>query len=155
MMTLTLIQAAIFVSYVTFLLIKFKGPLPSISESWYALGSPLNVLFTLFCFALSITMCFHISDGWGGLFFLSGAGLGFVGAATAFKDKFVRPIHFGGAMAGIIGALLGIWLTLGDILPFIVWAIITILLLGFKAKNAMWWLEIAAFACIVCGFLLN
>jgi hypothetical protein len=154
-MTLTLIQAFIFISYVTFLLIRFKGPLPSISESWYALGFPTNILFTVFCWALAITMCFHTTDGWGGLYFLSGAGFGLVGAATMFKIPDVRPYHFGGAMTGIIVALLGIWLVNGDILPFIIWAITSILLLGFNIKNKMWWVEIAAFVAIILGFLLS
>lgn len=152
-MTLTLIQSLIFISYVTFLWIRFKGPLPSISESWYALGSPLNILFTFFCWALAFTMCFRTTDGWGGLYFLSGAGFGLVGAATMFKYPDVRPYHFGGAMVGIMSALLGIWLVEGESLPFIIWAITSIFFLGFNLKNKMWWIEIAAFVAIIYGFL--
>ncbi len=37
MLTATIIQTIVFISYITFILIKFKQILPSISESWYRL----------------------------------------------------------------------------------------------------------------------
>jgi len=151
-MVLTLVQAAIFISYVLFLLIKFKGPLPSISESWYELGHPLRILFSVFCLSLGFTMTLHPESVF---FFLSGVGLSFVGVATWFKssERITEYIHFGGAMSGIVFGLLGIAFGLGNIIPLIVWITVTLLILLFKIKNHMWWIEIVAFLAIIYGLL--
>lgn len=152
-MILTLIQALIFISYVAFIWIKFKKPLPSISESWYALGPPLNILFTFFCWGLTFTMCFRTGDS--SLYFFSGAGLGFVGAATMFKEKDVRTVHFVGAVTGIIFGLFGIFLQYGNIFPFLGWAVASVLIHFLNVKNGMWWIEISAFAAIILGLLIG
>jgi hypothetical protein len=156
MMTLTLIQGLIFISYVTFLMIRFKGPLHSISESWYALGDPLNILFTLFCWSLAFTMFFQ-TNGTSGFFFLSGGGLGFVGAATMFKlkDGFTDKCHFIGATVGIVSALVALIYERGLIAPLIAFAIATLIIVVTKMKNDMWWIEIAAFLAIIIGLLVS
>lgn len=152
-MILTLVQAFIFLSYIIFLMIRFKGPLPSISESWYKLGYPGDILFTLFCWILGFTMAFRgdISS----LFFFSGAGLLFVGAATMFKNKITSTVHFIGAGSGIIFALLGILSAYGNPYPIIGWVIITLLIYLLKVKNHMWWIEIAAFLGVIIGLFIS
>lgn len=151
----TIIQTIVFIAYVMFLWIKFKGPLPSISESWYRLNGGWKSLFTFFCWGIAFPMCFQ-TNGTTGLFFLSGAGIGFVGAATMFRsgDKTTTWVHFIGAVTCIIAALAGIFFERGYILPFLIWAVVSILIELFKVKNAMWWIELSAFIAIIYGLTL-
>jgi len=154
-MILTIIQSVTFVTYVVFLLIKFKGVLPSISDSWYELGLPLRRLFYLFCFILGIAMLFQ---GGGVIwFFISGSALSFVGMATAFK----RPnsptwiVHGAAAGIGIIFALLGIGIIGGFWLPLIIFTPIAVLMKLLKINNYLWWIEIAAFVFILFGLIIT
>lgn len=151
-MTLTLIQASIFILYVTFLMVKFKGPLASISDSWYELGYPLRILFSIFCLSLGITMTQQPGSVF---FFLSGTGLSFVGIATWFKssEKIVHWIHFTGALTGIIFGLVGIGFSFENWYPLLIWAGISLPIILFKIKNHMWWIEIVAFASMIYGLL--
>jgi len=151
-MIITLIQTLIFISYVTFLLIKFKGPLISISESWYKLGYPLRILFNLFCLSLGLLMTLHEQSGF---FFLSGVGLTLVGIASWSQSsvKLTRIIHFGGATMGIVFGLLGVGLGFDNWLPLSVWVLSSIFILLFKIKNHFWWIEIVAFLTIIWGML--
>jgi len=151
-MVLTIAQALIFVSYVTFLLIKFKGPLPSISESWYRLGYPLRILFNLFCLSLGVLMTLHEESI---LFFFSGAGLSLVGIASWSQsaEKLTRVIHFGGALCAIVFGLLGVGFGLGNFVPLSIWLLSSIFIVLFKIKNHFWWMEIIAFITIIVGLL--
>lgn len=154
-MILTIIQAVTFISYITFLMVKFKGPLPSISDSWYRLGSPLGRLFSLFCFILGVTM---FLQGGGIIWFvISGAGLSFVSAATAFKkpDTPTGTIHGVAAGIGIAFALLGIGLTAGYWIPLMGFIGVSVLLKLLKVKNFTWWVEIAAFTFILFGLIVT
>jgi len=151
-MTLTIIQAIIFISYVTFLMIKFKGPLPSISDSWYELDGLYKSLFTWFCWGLGFLMLFQ-TDGTSAMFFLSGAGLCFVGAATMFKESMTKTVHFTGAAIGIISALIGIWIERGSNIPLIIWLIFCVLFEISKVPNKTWWIEIIAFFAIIFGLI--
>lgn len=160
-MLLTLLQGLIFVSYITFLWVKFKGPLPSISESWYRLkelGGLWYWLFTLFCLALGITMIFqsyepNITTSW---FFISGSALCFVGAATAFKDySFITPyVHSISAGICIICALAGIGVEYHSWIPAIIFTVLTALIKLLKINNGTWWIEISAFVSILSGLLI-
>lgn len=153
MSSLTIVQAGIFLSYITFLMVKFKGPIHSISESWYLLPGLQKSLFTWFCFSVGFLMFFQTNGLFPSLFFLSGAGLCFVGAATMFKLKqSIEPyIHFGGAAICILAALLGIGLEKEMWLPLIYFIVFTLGLSIFKINNKTWWIEILAFALIELG----
>ena len=152
-MVLTLLQGAIFLSYVTFLWITFKGPIPSISDSWYLLKGRQKFLFTLFCFSLGITMLFQSVPS--ALFFLSGVALSFVGINTTFKDDWIIPyVHFAGAGLCIVFALLGIGFVLNSWIPMIIFVILAGLIKLLKVKNDVWWIEIAAFLAIIFGLLI-
>jgi hypothetical protein len=152
---ITLFQLSVFVIYVGFLLYTFKKPLPSISDSWYELPNNQKPLFTLFCWSLGIAMLFQ-GTGETPLFFLSGSGLTFVGAATMFKSTGAHTniVHYTGAAVGIILALVGIGYENGVWIPLIVWLISTILLKVLKVENSTWWIEIVAFLTIIIGFYL-
>jgi hypothetical protein len=157
MLTATIIQTIVFISYITFILIKFKQILPSISESWYRLrdlGGVWYSLFTWFCWGLAFSMPFQTNDIAPYLFILSGAGLGLVGAAAMFReinDKLQGKLHTIGAVVGIIGALTGIWVERGTFIPFAVFAASALLLSLFKVKNKTWWIEMSAFVSILYG----
>lgn len=155
-MTISILQILIFVSYVTFIVVKF-GILPSISESWYRLrelGGVWYSLFTLFCFGLGFTMFFQ-TNGSTSLFFLSGAGLSAVGVATMFKLKDdIQPyIHAIGAIVGILTALIGIGVERKNWIPLIIFLSLSILLVIFLKKNKTWWIEIIAFTTAGLGLL--
>lgn len=149
---ITTFQALVFLLYVGFLFYKFKKPLPSISDSWYELPIPLNHLFTLFTWSLGFAMVFQ-GNGETPFFFLSGAGLLFVGTATQFKwtGAHTNIVHYVGALAGIVCALIGLWFENGVYLPTLFWVASVIVLKLTKIKNFTWWVEIFAFACIVIG----
>ena len=151
-MIITLVQALIFVAYVTFLMVKFKGPLPSISQSWYRLKYPVRILFNVFCLSLGLLMTFHEQSV---LFFLSGVGLSAVGIASwsMSKEKLTVWIHFAGAIIGMLLALLGIGFGLGNWVPLSIWALGSIFMLLFKIKDNYWWIEILAFVTIIIGLL--
>jgi hypothetical protein len=155
-MLLTVIQAAIFVSYVGFLLYRFRKPLPSISDSWYELEEPTRWLFTLFCWSLGGIMLFQGTETTP-LFFLSGTGLMFVGAATQFKwsGAHTNLVHYGGALVGIMGGLCGLGVEYGNWTPLLAWSFGTLALRVAKIENFTWWVEILAFVSIISGFLLR
>jgi hypothetical protein len=155
-MILTTVQALIFVLYVGFLLYKFKKPLPSISDSWYELPKNWNNLFTLFTWSLGFCMIFQGTNETP-LFFLSGTGLLFVGTATAFKwtGAHTNLVHYGGAVVGILGALVGLGVEFGLWWPLLSWVVVTMGLKYIRIKNFTWWVEIVAFVTIVCGLYLR
>jgi uncharacterized membrane protein HdeD (DUF308 family) len=161
-MSLTLTQGIIFLLYVTFLVIKFKGPLPSISDSWYELkklGGVWYSLFTWFCYSLGVLMFFQTNGTAPALFFISGAGLCFVGVATQFMAKeSIEPwIHFTGVALCVLGALVGIGVERHNWLPLTGWAFSTAIIevLHPNLKNKTWWVEIAAFTFIIIGLLFT
>jgi len=156
LLLITTIQAIIFVTYVGFLMYKFNGPIHSISDSWYQLPKPLKPLFTLFCWSLGITMLFQ-GNGDTALFFLSGAGLTFVGAATAFKSTagLTDEVHYTGAAAGILFALVGLYVEYNLLFPLILMFLSSGFLLLKGVDKPIWWIEMVAFVCIVLGLFFR
>jgi hypothetical protein len=158
-MVISILQITTFIVYVIFIMIMFKGPLPSISDSWYRLkdkGGVWYSLFTWFCYILGISMFFQ-TDFTSPFFFVSGAGLTFVGVATMFKsdDYWTPKIHFGGAILGIIGALMGLGIERVMWVPTIIWATGSLTMIPLKVKNLTWWIEVLAFVCIGVGLLMT
>lgn len=154
-MILTTIQAFIFIIYIAFLYYKFRKPLPSISQSWYDLPKPVNKLFTLFCWSIGIVMIFQGGNAW---FFMSGAGLCFVGAATSFLSKGAKTniVHYLGAAVGIGCALFGLCFQYSIYFPL--WIFIlgsSIIILLPKVINKIWWIEILAVIVIMIGLFLR
>jgi hypothetical protein len=157
-MLITIIQAIIFLSFISFLWIKFKQPLPSISESWYRLKYPANLLFTIFIISIGILMPYHIV-GNPIFFLLSGAGLIFTGVASMFKyDIIIGRIHAIGAYISGIAALAGLgvnfdyWIpTLMFLLSF--WIIYTLKIIGLIKQTFVWWLEIVTFLSVIIGLI--
>lgn len=151
---LTIAQGAVFVSYITYVVNKFGIP-DSISDTWYMLG-PKGILFSLFCSILGACMLYQGNDK--SMFFVfSGVGLAFVGGATMFKWKgaFTDRIHYAGASIGIGSALVGLWRDYDNPVPVACFIPLAILLGGLKPNNAIFWMEIVAFAMIITGLALR
>lgn len=156
MLTITLAQAAIFIAYISFIISKY-GIQPSISESWYKLEETRSgVLFTLFCWGLAALMIFQ-SNETTPLFFFSGVGLGFVGAATMFKwsGAMTDKIHDAGAGIGIACGLAGLYFEYHMWTPALGFILATGAILLLKLKDYIWWIEIMAFLAIITGLLLR
>ena len=151
-LSLTLIQLVIFTLYVGFI-VKRHNILPSISDSWYQLPVSQKVLFTLFTWGLGIPMLIY-GNLW---FFLSGAGLIFVGTATQFKMtiSYTKQIHYAGALLGIFGALVGIGFMYSNFYYLLAFVVSALLLQISKIDNKLWWQEIVAFLVILTGLLVK
>jgi len=145
---ITILQGLTFILYITFIVYKF-GILPSISESWYRLTGLYKSLFTWFCWVIGGLMLFQ-TNGETGMFFLSGSGLMFVGAATMFKTDEAKSniIHPIGAFLCVIGAHLGIIFERNTYYPSIIFVVI------FVKRNKTWWVEISSFITILMGLIL-
>lgn len=148
-MILTLIQIAFFTFYILYIWTRY-GVQKSISDSWYTVDDGKKWMFTVvLCFAVGILHLFNAAIN--SLFFFSGTFLCFTGVATAFKDKGITNIvHFTGAFGAIVFSLialcaLGIWWTLAL-------NILSVIIL-YKVRNKVWWMEIVAFYSIMLGML--
>lgn len=137
-------MVTVFLTYIIFIWSKY-GVQTSISESYYVLSKRLHPLFTFFCWGCAIPA---IILGSSALMFFAGAGIAFVGAATQMHEKFVRKIHVTAAIAGITFGHLAIifqynmwWLTA-------IFIVLSLLIIIFKEKNYIWWIEIMAFLSI-------
>lgn len=158
-MLVTIIQALIFLSFISFLWIKFKQPLPSISDSWYYLKYPTNLLFPLFAISLGILMPYHIV-GNPIFFLLSGAGLIFTGVASMFlSDKVTTQIHIIGAITCGLSALAGLWVSFGIWIPTVMFLLSfgVVHILKYKGiirrTRLVWWIEIATFLSVLFGLI--
>ena len=156
MFAIPIIQFVIFTSYILYVYYRF-GVLNSISESWYKLQTiKQSYLFTLFCFGIGFLMLFNGSDQ-SPFYFLSGAGLGFTGAAAAFKSKgaYTDIIHMVGAAFAILFGSIGLWYEFGIYIPFVIILLTGILTYLIKIKNSTWWFEIISFAILIIGVFLS
>jgi hypothetical protein len=155
-MILTIAQLLIFVIYVGYITYRF-GILPSISDSHYKLNvSRKGYLFTIFCWALAITMVFQ-SDESTPLYFFSGAGLAFVGAASEFKwtGANTHIVHYLGAVLGIGCAAMGLYFESGLWQPSVIIVIFSAFCALNKTKNGIFWVEIVAFLAIIIGLIVR
>lgn len=155
-MILTILQLFIFVTYVGYICYRF-GVLPSISESHYKLNEVRSgYLFTLFCWALAITMVFQSNES-SPLYFFSGVGLAFVGAAAQFKwtGANIHIVHYLGAFVGIAAALAGLYFESELWQPSIIFTTSVIIIVLGKVKNPTFWIEIVAFLVIITGLLVR
>lgn len=152
---ITYIQLFVFLAYITFIISKF-GILPSISDSWYELEKNKRnsgILFTLFLWVIGFLMFFQ-TNGNSGFFFASGAGLMFVGAATQFKEKITKTVHYIGSFSGLLFPLIALWFERGVWLPLAISVVVFISTLFYNLKDETWWLEISIILFIILGMFL-
>jgi len=144
------IMLAVFFGYILFIVAKY-GIQKSVSQSFYVLPKNINFLFTLFCWGFVLPAMILSENG---LMFFGGAGIGFVGAAAAYKgNKMANSVHMIGAYVGILLSQLSIFFNFN--LPYVNIAFFSLILLIFlisrliKMKTLIWWIEMVAFLAIV------
>ena len=155
-MILTIAQLVIFATYVAYITYRF-GILPSISESHYKLNTVRQgYFFTIFCWALATTMIFQ-SDQSTPLYFFSGMGLAFVGAATQFKWSGANThlVHYLGAVLGIGCAVMGLYFESHLWQPAAIIVVFSALCSINRTKNAIFWVEIVSFLAIITGLIVR
>jgi hypothetical protein len=153
MLELHIFQLLFFVTYMLYVYF-LCGVIPSISDSYYALGKK-GILFLFFCLILGFS--YVISPlGEKFLFFLSGAGLVLTGVASEFRSNIVttRIVHNVSAISSILFSFLGQIIYYDLWWPFILSFTFLIISLIFKIKNIIWWVEIVSIILIFVGFAL-
>lgn len=155
---LTSILLISFLLYVGLVWIKF-GVQKSISDSYYSWSKNWGILFTLFCWLLAFPLAMmagNMPEDIQFIPFFSGAGFGFVGAASMIKRKSVARVHFPAALIGMVFADLILVLDFGGIYIWIaaITAILGSVIAFFtKIKNKIWWAEIVIFIGIMGSFV--
>jgi hypothetical protein len=146
-MSVLIAQLIIFTFYIVYVGGRY-GIQKSISDSWYHMNE--NWAFTIImCYGVGILQCLHASEHF--LFFISGTALCFVGAAASFKDwKLTKIVHYVGAVSAIITAIVALWL-IGVIWP--VFLVLAVIIVTWRAKNRIWWVEVGTFYIIILGLL--
>lgn len=157
-LTLLILSVSIFTGYLVFVITKFEGVLPSISDSYYELEKKKKNSGILFTFALWLFAIPVMIAAEKGLMFGACAGICFVGAASAFKQDMTGKVHNIGAIGGICLGLASLWLDFGlwyFVIPML--AIIGVIY-RFRetyCKNYIWWIELVAFYGIVGGLFIG
>lgn len=135
---------------------KGTFPLPSISDSWYALPGKQNWLFTIFIWGLSIPLCMYEPSGSFNWYFTAGACLSFVGVATSFRDKNTPTptIHYLGAVFGILFSFCGLFQD--HLYVPIVLETMALFVIGVtNISNRIWWFEITSIVFAIIGLFIK
>lgn len=154
---LVMVLSLNFLIYVGTVWIKF-GVQKSISDSYYCWKGLWRSLFVLFCWVLAwplFLLGLDLPEPIRQLAFLSGAGFGFVGAASMIRQPSVLKIHMKAAITGIAAGLLMIgfgfggwyWLVIG------IGLVSAAALFIFDVKNKIWWAELLAIG-VIMGSLI-
>ena len=153
-----------FFGYVGYIAIRY-GVQSSVSESYYRLPKSLRWVFTLVTWGYAFCAIYIGLELTGnGLVFLSGVGIGFVGAAPLFhkeaegsgRSTLEGIVHMVGAIVGITAMQIFLcvvgfwWITL-------LFAVVSGLLFIWKRtySHYVWWVEIAAFMSIALFYAIK
>lgn len=169
MIGVVLFSIGIFVCYLGCIIYKYGVP-SSVSESFYLLPKKYNWLFTIFCWGVASIIAPWLessAETWEFLSFLSCAGLVFVGTAAAFKEDFVRQVHY--VAAAICAVCSQLWIILDTDLEWI--SILVFVLVGCLgywhwlkrggkgdsrvSKNVTFWVELWAFVSLFVVMLVT
>lgn len=142
-MILSITHAIIFISYVLFIVIRYKVP-ASISDSYYLLKGSTNIIFTFWCWVLGFSLFFHGVP----LLFLCGASLCFVGAAAAFREGLTKTVHYTSATICIVSGILNALLTGHYYIPA-TFAVATLIVSVVNMRNKVFWIESGVFVVIM------
>jgi hypothetical protein len=149
------VSGFLFFGYIFFVAILNKWKtLPSISESWYLLNERSKnggMLFTFWCFILAFlqvaTLIELAKEAYQFVGFFTAAGLGFVGAAPAFKGRERRIHRIGAGVAALFSLLFTIFSGLFYIFALFAFFYIMLLLLEESVrKHYIFWAEFYCFA---------
>ena len=145
--TLYILMLIIFLSYTSFIWIRY-GVQQSISDSYYRLQQDgLGWIFTLFIVGFAYPAAIIASNVW-----ITPAAflIMLVGIARAFKaSKLLHTLHMIGAYGGVGLSMIGIWVSYGMWYLTVLFVIASLILIIFKVKNRIWWIECLAFL-IMC-----
>lgn len=145
MKIINLLPLIVFISYVSFIWIKY-GVQSSISDSYYRLPGKQKILFTLFCWLFAYPMIIMAQNG---LMYVAATFIMIVGASPAFKrDELVKFLHMFGAYGGVGFGIASVWVNYYLWYVSILFLFVAALLLIFKVKDKIWWTEIIAFLTI-------
>lgn len=156
---LIIISLLITIVYLTYT-IKLFGVPWSISETYYLLekrkkGS--GILFTLWTWTAGLPLLvawLNITSGTDYQFlpFLACGSLMMLGTATQFKQSLTEMVHYVSAGICVVSALIWVILTGYWYIPFMFLSIS--ILLGFKYKKWITWIELAALAATYLTLLI-
>lgn len=134
----TSLQFFTFATYVAFIAYRY-GIQRSVSHSYYLIKH--QWLFTVVMWIVGICQCFHADLH--PLFFLSGAGLCFLGAANAFNDlRMTYRAHLVGTVTAIVAGIVAfLFLLPSPIVAANLLITIPIAIYFFVKKTWVWWLE--------------
>lgn len=141
---------SVFTIYVLTIWAKY-GVLKSISHSYYALPNNLRFIFTLWSWGYALPAMIVASTP---LMFFAGAGICFVGAAAAYREKMTETVHIIGAACAILFSQLSIIIDFHMWYVTVAFAVIALplALTRFSKKgicpNRTWYVEILAFITI-------
>lgn len=149
---------SIFVLYVGVTRWKF-GSTETISATYYRFATTTGKLcFTLFCWGMATLLAGgHIEQGisqtyW---FYVPSVFLFMLGAAPAYKDKFIERWHIVGAVGGIVTA------TACLLIVYHSWWIVAsmiLLIVAFQLSrlyDKTWWIEVISFIGIMIGLFIK
>lgn len=166
MITLYVTSVFVFVAYIIIMSLLNRGVPASISDTYYLhkewhesgkTGSLIIVLFTIFCWLVSIPLLIfwidYHPDNLNVLPFIACAGLAFVGASPAFKDiALERKVH--SASAIVCASASYIWsFIFGDFLISLAAILISIAIFLAIKRTRVFWLEVTAFVNIYIQLL--
>jgi len=150
MITATLIQIVVFVTYVAYIYRNY-GVLTSISASSYELKGQARYTFTMFCWLIGFPIFFQ---DFGILGFFAAAGLMFTGATTdhGSTSAYTKQVHMVGSIGAIALLFIAIMVDGYWVIPGL---FIASCLPVLKSENKIWWIEIFAFIWILFYLIIR
>lgn len=139
------------------------GVQKSISESYYRLSWSCKPLFFFALLGTAFFISFTNAINNPSIFqnvilFLAAAGIGYTGAAAAFKDdKITQTVHYAGAMVGYFLGYAFIIIKLGFDSFYVVMpsAIIGFIIVKLDKRTWLWWLEVVGLVAIYLGTIFG
>ena len=154
MVTLAIISAILFAIYL-YVMAKFHGVQPSVSDNYYVSKHPWT--FTLAMWAVAFTMLPPMLSATTETFqftaFLSCAGIAFVGAAAAYRQSLTNTVHIAGAVTAALFAIVWAY-TICPPLPTIAILTTAYILLAVR-RHKIYWAEITAFAMTYLTYFIS
>lgn len=133
----------IMTAYLLLVIFKF-GWLKSISDSYYHIKHKYIFTFVLWSFA--VLMLLGVNDVITTVIYpFSCFGIVIVGAYTQFKgSKFIKTMHFVGAISGIALGIIGLWVEFGYMWLTLIYLPLYLLAKLVIKRNNFYWIEVFA-----------
>ena len=136
---------ALSIMTVYLLLVIFKfGWLKSISDSYYHIKH--KYIFTFVLWAFAVLMLLGVNDVIKtAIYPFACFGIVIVGAYTQFKgSKFIKIMHFVGAISGIALGIIGLWVEFGYMWLTLIYLPLYLLAKLVIKRNNFYWIEVFA-----------